>query len=219
MLTQIYEVGTPEEAAAISALAVDHIGIKVGDGSYQRELPPETVARIAAAIRPPSLFTLLFLGHDFDFIVATTLELKPAIVHLGAPSAKLQPDDLVALKRQLPDVKTMRSIPVADDRAIALSRSYDGVADFLLLDSIRASDGRVGALGVTHDWSISRRIVEAVRIPVILAGGLGPDNVAEAIRAVHPFGVDSKTKTDRDGSHVKDIARVRRFHEAAMAAI
>jgi len=112
----------------------------------------------------------------------------------------------------------MRSIPIVDEASIALARSYEGIADFLLLDSHRESDRQIGALGVTHDWSISRRIVEAVKIPVILAGGLGPNNVAEAIRAVRPAGVDSKTKTDRDGSHQKDLDRVRRFQEAAWAA-
>ena len=71
---------------------------------------------------------------------------------------------------------------------------------------------------MTHDWNISRRIVEAVTVPVILAGGLGPDNVAAAIRAVRPAGVDSKTKTDRAGSHAKDLDRVRRFVTAARAA-
>jgi phosphoribosylanthranilate isomerase len=81
--------------------------------------------------------------------------------------------------------------------------------------SHRASDRQIGALGIPHDWSISRRIVELVRTPVILAGGLGPDNVADAIRAVRPAGVDSKTKTDQDGSHAKDLERVRRFHETA----
>ena len=101
------------------------------------------------------------------------------------------------------------------DESIEIARSYDGIVDFLLLDSHRESDRQIGALGVTHDWTISRRIVELVRTPVILAGGLGPDNVAEAIRAVRPAGVDSKTKTDRDGSQAKDIERVRRFHEAA----
>jgi phosphoribosylanthranilate isomerase len=61
--------------------------------------------------------------------------------------------------------------------------------------------------------------VNQVGVPVILAGGLGADNVADAIRAVNPAGVDSKTKTDRDGSHAKDIERVRRFHETARATI
>jgi phosphoribosylanthranilate isomerase len=86
------------------------------------------------------------------------------------------------------------------------------------LDSYQPSDRQIGALGVTHDSTISRRIVELVRTPAILAGGLGPDNVAEAIRAVRPHGVDSKTKTDQDGSHRKDLDRVRHFHEAARAA-
>jgi phosphoribosylanthranilate isomerase len=112
----------------------------------------------------------------------------------------------------------MRSIPVMGEASIAIARSYDGIVDFLLLDSHRESDRQIGALGITHDWTISRRIVEAVKTPVILAGGLGPDNVADAIRAVRPAGVDSKTKTDRNGSHQKDLDRVRRFQEAAWAA-
>jgi phosphoribosylanthranilate isomerase len=112
----------------------------------------------------------------------------------------------------------MRSVPVSGPESVDIARSYEGIADFLLLDSHREADRQIGALGITHDWTISRRIVECVRIPVILAGGLGPDNVAEAIRSVRPAGVDSKTRTDRDGSHAKDLDRVRRFHEIAKAA-
>ena len=66
--------------------------------------------------------------------------------------------------------------------------------------------------------ALSRRIAESVSTPVILAGGLGPDIVADVIRAVRPAGVDSKTKTDRGGSHQKDLERVRRFQEAEWAA-
>ena len=67
----------------------------------------------------------------------------------------------------------MRSIPVMGEASIALCRSYEGIADFLLLDSHRESDRQIGALGVTHDCAISRRIVQLVCTPVILAGGLG----------------------------------------------
>jgi phosphoribosylanthranilate isomerase len=106
----------------------------------------------------------------------------------------------------------MRSIPVIGPESIELAKSYDGVADLLLLDSHEPGDRQVGALGPTHDWTISRQIVASVRVPVILAGGLGPDNVAAAIAAVRPAGVDSKTLTDRDdGSHRKDLHRVREF--------
>jgi len=58
-----------------------------------------------------------------------------------------------------------------------------------------------------------------VHIPVFLAGGLGPENVAEAVRSVRPAGVDSKTKTDMAGTHMKDLDRVRLFHQAARAAL
>jgi phosphoribosylanthranilate isomerase len=130
----------------------------------------------------------------------------------------LSPKDAAKLKAKLPGMLIMRSIPVLGAVSIDIARSYDGIADFLLLDSHREADRQIGALGVTHDWSISRRIVELVKTPAILAGGLGPDNVADAIRSVRPAGVDSKTKTDRDGSHQKDLDRVRRFQEAAWAA-
>ena len=64
----------------------------------------------------------------------------------------------------------------------------------LLLDSHRPGDVQIGALGVTHSWEIDRKIIESVHIPVIIAGGLGPDNVVDAIRMARPAGVNSKTK-------------------------
>jgi phosphoribosylanthranilate isomerase len=217
MLTQVYEITSAEEAAAISAIGVDHIGVLVGDGSFPREQSPASAATIAASIGS-ARFSALFLSPDVAYIVRVARELRPAILHLGCAPELLGPAQVLELRRQLPDVAIMRSVPVVDAASIDIARTYDGVADFLLLDSYRASDRQIGALGVTHDWSISRRIVQAVRTPVILAGGLGPDNVAAAIRAVRPAGVDSKTRTDRGDTHTKDLEKVRRFHEAAKAA-
>ena len=106
----------------------------------------------------------------------------------------------------------MRSIPVIDDESIAIAQSYDGIADILLLDSHRPGDVQIGALGITHSWDLDRKIIQSVRIPVIIAGGLGPENVVEAIRRVRPAGVDSKTGTDKDdGSQTKDLQKVTRF--------
>ena len=76
----------------------------------------------------------------------------------------------------------------------------------------------IGAAGITHDWSIDRRIKEAVSVPVVLAGGLGPDNVEAAIAAVHPDGVDSLTATSVKENGIlvrKDIEKVRAFCEKA----
>jgi phosphoribosylanthranilate isomerase len=218
MLTQIYEVSSAAEAAAISAMGVDHVGVLVGDGSFPREQPPARSTEIAAAIAAPSRFCALFLSADIAYITRVARELKPSIVHLGAAPDLLTAEHVSQLKALLADMPIMRSVPVVGPESLAIARAYEAIADFLLLDSYRAQDRQIGALGVTHDWSISRRIVEGVRVPVILAGGLGPDNVADAIRVVRPAGVDSKTRTDRDGRHSKDLKRVRLFHTRAKAA-
>lgn len=218
MLTQIYEISTPEEARAISEIRVDHIGVLVGKGEFPRERSVQGAKNVAHGVLPGSKFSALFLTADVALIEIWARELRPDILHLGAAPELLSPEQTVNLKQNLPGVQIIRSLPVVDQSSIEIARNYDGLVDFLLLDSHRPSDRQVGALGVTHDWRISRRIVELVRTPVILAGGLGPDNVADAIRAVRPAGVDSKTKTDRDGSHTKDLDRVRRFCQAAYTA-
>jgi phosphoribosylanthranilate isomerase len=119
------------------------------------------------------------------------------------------------LKAAFPRVQIMRSIPIIGAASIGWAKAYEGTADFLLLDSHDPGDRQIGGLGRTHDWRISRRIVEEVGVPAILAGGLDIDNVGAAIAAVGPAGVDSKTKTDRADGSGKDLAKVRGFVAAA----
>jgi phosphoribosylanthranilate isomerase len=89
MLTQVYEISTIEEASAISAIGVDHVGVLVGDGRFPRELPISAASDIGAAIVPPSKFSALFLTCDISLIASWARELNPSIVHLGA-SAELR---------------------------------------------------------------------------------------------------------------------------------
>lgn len=84
MLTQIYEVATPEEAEAISAIGVDHIGVLVGDGAFPRELPVRKASAVMKMIRPPSVLSALFLSADVPLIEWMARELDAPIVHLGA---------------------------------------------------------------------------------------------------------------------------------------
>ena len=216
MIVQIYEVSTPAEAHALGAMGVDHIGVLVGDGSFPREQRIEMARAIFAAIPAGSKASALSLSHDMDLIARLTAVLRPGNLHLGAAPQHLSPAQLRTLKAQFPKVSLMRSIPVVDESSIALARSYDGIADWLLLDSYESGDRQIGALGVTHSWELDRRIIESVRIPTIIAGGLGPENVQEAIRVARPAGVDSKTNTDKsDGSHTKDLQKVSAFANAA----
>ncbi len=219
MLTQVYEVSRPPEADAISSLGVDHVGVLVGNGIFPRERSMREAIAILSAIRTPSKSLALFLSADLALIEQMARELRPAIIHLGASTELLWPKHVIDLRKALPNVLLMRSVPVTGPESIAIAKSYDGIVDFLLLDSHRAGDTQIGALGVTHDWNISRSIVENVQTPVILAGGLGPDNVADAIVAVRPAGVDSKTKTDVGSTHTKDLAKVAAFNKAAKGVI
>jgi len=103
------------------------------------------------------------------------------------------------------------------------ARAYERVADAILLDSvphkeIRKAKGEEGesqesvqgGTGVKHDWSISKSVVAALRKPVILAGGLNPENVSEAVREVRPFAVDVSSSVE-NASGWKDEAKVRKF--------
>ena len=196
MLVQIYETSTPEEAGALGELGVDHIGVLVGDGSFPRELTIDNARVIFSAISTKSKGLALLLSSDVRFIEHTISELKTEILHLGASNDLLTASTVQNLKKRCGPLFVMRSIPVVGEESIAIARSYEGIADMLLLDSHQPDD----------------RIVESVKIPVIIAGGLGPDNVVDAIRAVRPAGVDSKTRTDKDdGSHTKDLQKVSQF--------
>jgi phosphoribosylanthranilate isomerase len=215
MLVQIYEVQTPDEAVALARVGVDHVGVLVGNGAFPRELPADRARAIFGAIRTITKCVALSLSPDPQQIARVVEEARPDIIHIGAAMELVSVAATRALKAQFPRVLIMRAIPILGEASIERAREYQHTADFLLLDSYDPGDRQIGGLGRTHDWNISRRIVDEVSIPAILAGGLGPDNVAEAIAAVRPAGVDSKTKTDRTDGTGKDPEKVRAFAAAA----
>jgi phosphoribosylanthranilate isomerase len=215
MIVQIYEVRSAEEALALAACGVDHIGVLVGFGAFPREIASASARRIFAACPVGTMRVALSLSAEAAEIDQIVAETAPDIIHIGAAPELFSPAAAAAVKARYPEVRMMRSIPVVDISSVSTARAYQGIADFLLLDSHDPGDRQVGALGRTHDWTISRRIVDSVNVPVILAGGLGPDNVAAAIAAVGPAGVDSKTKTDRADGSGKHLDAVRAFVASA----
>jgi phosphoribosylanthranilate isomerase len=109
----------------------------------------------------------------------------------------------------------MYAVPVSSTVSIEKAIEIEDSVDFIMLDSPGLSkqmEGFVGATGRVHDWSISKQIVESVKKPVILGGGLSPYNVQEAIKVVRPYGVDAKTSLDVPGGYgKKDIKKVDEF--------
>jgi len=218
MIVQIYEVATQEEAIAVALAGVDHVGVLVGPGNFPRELACDQARSIFAALPAGAKSLALSLSGDPGELERVARDTVPDILHIGAALERISPDQTRAFKQAFPHVQVMRSIPVTGPESICWARDYDGIADWLLLDSHKPGDIQIGAQGFTHDWSISDRIVRSVRAKVILAGGLGPDNVVSAIAQVAPFGVDSKTRTDRDDGKGKDLDRVRTFVMQAKSA-
>lgn len=95
-----------------------------------------------------------------------------------------------ALAERLPDVRRFQVIHVEDGGALDLVDHYGTDPDAFILDSGRPSADELGGTGRLHDWEISAALVRRAQGPVFLAGGLNPDNAADALRTVRPFGLD-----------------------------
>ena len=219
MITQIYSPTTVEEARNLVKLGVDYIGVNVGiRKEWPTILTPEKANEILLGVTPPAKKMVLTVSYDLNDLQEIINRTKFDVIHLIAEPNLLTPEKVKELKKKNPPLLVMRTIPITDETSIQLAKQYEGIADFLLLDSRNKNSGSIGATGETHDWNISRKIVELVSVPAVLAGGLGPDNVAEAIAKVHPFGVDSKTKTNYIDRRGKDMEKVRQFVKIAHEA-
>ena len=217
-IVQIYEVTSAAEAKALADLGVNHIGVLVGKGAFPREQSFEAACKIFAAVPPEVRKVALSLGESVEEVAEVIANTRPEILHIGTWPQALPPAAVARLKELFPATRIMRTVPVRTEEDIALALAYQGIADYLLLDTWRAGDVCIGATGCVHDWALSRRIVETSRVPVILAGGIGPDNAQEAIRSVRPAGVDSKTRTDNASGDAKDLEKVRLLVEAVRSA-
>jgi phosphoribosylanthranilate isomerase len=152
MLVQIYEVTSPDEASVLAKIGVDHIGVLVGEGEFPREQPVEAAKRIFSTIPHSCRGSALSLSSNLNAIEGIIATLAPTILHLGASTDLLLPLHVLQLKRKYERLLVQRSIPVTDEGSISIARSYDGIADMLLLDSHLPGDAQIGALGITHSW-------------------------------------------------------------------
>jgi phosphoribosylanthranilate isomerase len=126
---------------------------------------------------------------------------------------------LAELRECRPGLFVIKSLIVRGADPSALEAELDACAPFVdafITDTFDPATGRTGATGRTHDWSVSRRLVEASPRPVILAGGLTPDNVSESIRRTAPAGVDAHTGLEGPDGR-KSPERIARFLAEARA--
>jgi phosphoribosylanthranilate isomerase len=208
-------IQSAEEARLAIAAGVDALGLVATMPSGPGPIDDDVIAAIAAQVPPPVA----------TFLLTSETAAAAIIAHAGRCGAntlqlvdRLEAGAHAALRAALPGIRLVQVIHVGGPEALEEARAVAPLVDALLLDSGRPHEAVkvLGGTGRTHDWAISRRIVEAVACPVFLAGGLRADNVAAAIAAVRPFGVDVCTGV-RDAAYALDRARLEAFVASASA--
>ncbi|MDX1599993.1 MAG: phosphoribosylanthranilate isomerase [Anaerolineales bacterium] len=217
MKIQIYAFTDVDQALRAVDLGVDQIGFIAGDyGEVHAELSFSEARRLRDAVSSDATAVALTMATESDEIIRMAEFVLPDIVHISTDPDAVDKHEMADLRRRLPEgTELMKAIHVEGDASLDLAMEFEPVSDYLLLDTKVEGMPGVGATGTPHDWNISRRIVETVAVPVVLAGGLSPANVAEAIQVVRPWGVDSNTATNVEGDPVeKDMSKVAAFVQA-----
>lgn len=245
-IVQVYEIQAPDEARAMIGLGVDHIGSVVTSQSDRHD--PVIRDTVAVVREMGAVSSLIPLFANPDAVLDTLAYYRPNIVHFcdtldgnGGSSVDTALQLQAMVKNRFPDIHIMRSIPIGQtagansETILALAARLEPLSDYFLTDTVVKDEsggtdaeqpvaGFVGITGLTCDWSVAARLVSKSRIPVILAGGISPENVADGIRQVRPFGVDSCTCTnavDDTGRPIrfkKDLARVKALVSEARRA-
>ncbi|MGE5255082.1 MAG: phosphoribosylanthranilate isomerase [Hyphomicrobiales bacterium] len=245
LIIQIYEIQTPQEAEAVIALGVDRIGsVVLSEENWKTPALKDTIGLVRACGAQSSLIPLF----RTETTVLRALEFyQPDVVHFcdALPLQRTPGQDCerlislqIRVKKLFPEMRVMRSIPVAPAgethrvAALELGRKFETVTDFLMTDTLLVGtsavpveaqpvDGFVGITGRACDWSMAAQLVRQSKIPVILAGGISPENAEEAIARTRPAGIDSCTQTnacDAEGRPIrfrKDTQKV----QALVAAV
>ena len=196
---------TPEDAAAAIEFGADALGFNFFIGS-KRSLPIEAGREWIAAL--PTGIAKVAVLVDPSWEEALGVAALPGITALQLHGAE-SPDFCRRLAER--EIRFAKALPVTDPDSVKNLPSLS--TRTVLLDSGRA--GEFGGSGRTFSWQIAREFVEAnPHLRVILAGGLTPENVAEAVATARPFGVDVTTGVESAVGH-KDYGRLRAFIAAA----
>lgn len=166
-----------------------------------RAIDPSVAADLAAEAPPFVSTTLVLMPDSAKHAVELAQVVKPDVVQLHGV---FDPEELQYIRAE----SGCKVVPVVECDDDELAHEYDPIVDAILVDSTSA-DG-AGGTGETHDWEQTRDLARSLTSPVVLAGGLTPENVAEAVATVDPFAVDVASGVESHGG-VKDPAAVEAF--------
>lgn len=207
-----------QECQTLVKLGVSWLGFPLRLAVHRQDLTEEEAARIIASLPRSVTPVLITYEHRWREVYDLCRFLSVRAVQLHGHVA---PQEVGRLKEVWPTLGVIKSVIVRP--GVCARECFQAVepllpfVDALITDTEDPETGACGATGKTHDWAVSRWIVEHCGKPVILAGGLTAENVADAIRTVRPAGVDAHTGLE-DASGRKDPRKVAAFLREARAA-
>lgn len=199
-------IGGREEASLAIAHGASALGLVSEMPSGPGVIPETLIREIAASVAPAvSTFLLTSLTDPAEIADQHRRCLTTAIQLVDRIEAAAYGE----LRDALPGVRLIQVVHVTGHESMVEAIDAARYADALLLDSGQPDSDvkELGGTGRVHDWEVSRAIRDAVQVPIFLAGGLGPDNVAEAVSAVQPFAVDVCSGLRTDGRLDEDKLR------------
>jgi len=233
MIVQIYEIQTPEEAERCIELGVDHVGSVLLSEKDWRQPGLKDTIKVSKGTRTKNSIITLF--QKLDTLHRVLDYYQPDYIHFCESFAdghgkEINLDPFISLQSKIkerhPEVGIIRSLPVPGKGLVRnlpvfhMAKKLEPVSDFFLTDTWLGKEPVEGFIGITGrvcNWKMARELVLQCKIPVVLAGGLSPENVFDALVVVAPAGADSCTHTnrvDQNGNPIrfkKDFARVKKF--------
>lgn len=208
-------IASREEAALAIRHGASALGLVSEMPSGPGVIAEKLIAEIAATVPPMVATFLLTSRQTAGEIIAQHHRCRTCTLQL---CDRVAPGTHAELRRVLPRVTLVQVIHVTGPESVAEALAVAPEVDALLLDSGNLSlfVKELGGTGRVHDWRFSREIVARSPAPVFLAGGLRADNVAGALRAVKPFGLDLCSSVRTEGR--LDEAKLATFFQAVRAA-
>ncbi|CAL1125175.1 unnamed protein product [Cladocopium goreaui] len=198
-IDEICCIASLKEARLAIDCGADAIGLVADMPSGPGTIADELIAQIAVAVPPPVATCLLTCETTASSIVRHIHKTQVNTVQIV--DDEVHPDIYGAIREAVPLAKIVQVVHVRGKESIEKAVRASEHVDSLLLDSGNpgATIRELGGTGRTHDWEISRQIVERASRPIFLAGGINPDNVEAAITAVRPYGIDVCSGVRQDG--------------------
>ena len=214
---QVAGIRDAAEAALVQQCGIRYLGFPLRLPVNREDLTEAEAAAIIRSLQPPVRGVFITYLDEAEAIGGFCRSLGVRMVQLHGDISAAELARLRELDPGLTIIKSlvvgMHPMSVLEGLVIELGPLVDG----FLTDTYAPETGAAGATGRTHDWALSRRLVELSARPVILAGGLTPANVRQAISLVRPAGVDVHTGVE-DATGRKDRARMLAFVAEASAA-